>query len=77
MTTMLNILEGFLYHKGLTYYRIDGNTSQEERESQINAFNNKSDNDKRISAIFLLSTRAGGVGINLQAADTVLIFLKT
>lgn len=74
MTTMLNILEGYLFHKGITYYRIDGNTAQEDRERQINEFNNKNDDDKRKCSIFLLSTRAGGVGINLQAADTVILF---
>ncbi|OAL66313.1 SNF2 family helicase/ATPase [Trichophyton rubrum] len=49
--------------------RIDGAIAQADRQEQINAFNN--DPDYRI---FLLSTRAGGQGINLTAADTVILF---
>lgn len=49
--------------------RIDGAVSQADRQAQINAFNN--DPDYRI---FLLSTRAGGQGINLTAADTVILY---
>ena len=47
------------------YCRIDGNTSYEDRESYIDAYN-KPGSDK---FMFLLSTRAGGLGINLQTAD--------
>ena len=50
--------------------RIDGSVAQSERQNQINDFNDsKSDTN-----VFLLSTRAGGQGINLAAADTVLLF---
>lgn len=66
------------------YYRIDGQTSTEAREEQINEFN-KDEEERSISrkkekenktklSVFLLSTRAGGLGINLQAADTVVLF---
>ena len=49
--------------------RIDGAVSQEERSEQIDAFNSQKDHQ-----LFLLSTRAGGLGINLTAADTVILF---
>lgn len=52
------------------YLRLDGHTRGEEREKRISLFNaENSEYD-----IFLLSTRAGGLGINLQSADTVVIF---
>lgn len=50
-------------------FRIDGSVNSDDRQSQIEAFN--SDPECRI---FLLSTRAGGLGINLTAADTVILF---
>lgn len=50
-------------------FRIDGSVKSDDRQSQIEAFN--SDPECRI---FLLSTRAGGLGINLTAADTVILF---
>lgn len=49
--------------------RIDGGVSQTDRQQQIKAFNTEKD-----VKLFLLSTRAGGLGINLTAADTVVIF---
>ena len=55
---------------GHQYCRIDGNTSGEDRESQIDTFNEE--NSEKF--IFLLSTRAGGLGINLYTADIVVIF---
>lgn len=51
------------------YCRIDGNTSYEDREERIDAYN-KPDSEK---FMFLLSTRAGGLGINLQTADVVIL----
>ncbi|OXB61298.1 UNVERIFIED_CONTAM: hypothetical protein H355_012357 [Colinus virginianus] len=53
-----------------TYCRIDGNTSGDDRDRQIEAFN-APDSD---IPIFLLSTRAGGLGINLATADTVILY---
>jgi len=70
MTRMLDILEDYLISKGYLYCRIDGNTSYEEREDRIADYN-RPGSDK---FIFLLSTRAGGLGINLQTADTVIIY---
>ncbi|KAJ3367332.1 hypothetical protein GGF31_007583 [Allomyces arbusculus] len=50
------------------YYRLDGNTKQRDRQDRIDAFNQDED-----AFVCLLSTRAGGVGINLTAADTVIL----
>lgn len=55
---------------GYKYCRIDGNTSSEDRESQIDAYNAEGSE----KFIFLLSTRAGGLGINLYTADVVVLF---
>ena len=52
------------------YCRIDGNTDYEQREERINAYN--APNSEKF--LFLLSTRAGGLGINLQTADVVILF---
>ncbi|KAK9453161.1 SNF2 family N-terminal domain-containing protein [Dipodascopsis uninucleata] len=55
--------------RGWKVSRLDGSVSQEERELQIDSFNNDAD-----TRLFLLSTRAGGLGINLTIADTVILF---
>lgn len=65
----LTILQDFLDGLELPHFRIDGSTSSIERQSLIDQFNAK---DSPIFA-FLLSTRAGGVGINLASADTVIL----
>lgn len=70
MTRMLDILEDYMISRGYLYCRIDGNTSYEEREDRIADYNREG-SDK---FIFLLSTRAGGLGINLQTADTVILY---
>ena len=70
MTRMLDILEDYCLFRGYQYCRIDGNTSGEDREQQIDDYN-KPDSEK---FIFLLSTRAGGLGINLYTADTVVLY---
>jgi ATP-dependent DNA helicase len=69
MTETLNIMEDYLRFRQWRYCRIDGNVKIQERQSQMDAFNT----DKGIF-VFMLSTRAGGLGINLQAADTVILF---
>lgn len=69
-TKMLDILEDWAGElRGWKYRRIDGSTDQVDRQASIDDFNTNSD-----TKIFLLSTRAGGLGINLSAADTVIIF---
>merc|ERR1711871_818394 len=70
MTRMLDILEDFLISKNYQSCRIDGNTSYVDREERIYEYN-KDDSEK---FIFLLSTRAGGLGLNLQTADTVILY---
>jgi len=70
MTRMLDILEDYCAMREYKYCRIDGNTSYEDREDRIEDYNSPG-SDK---FIFLLSTRAGGLGINLQTADTVIIY---
>ncbi|GMT25263.1 hypothetical protein PFISCL1PPCAC_16560, partial [Pristionchus fissidentatus] len=66
----LNILEDYLIMRGLEYSRLDGNMVMEERNENVNAFN--ASTTSKGPRIFLLSTRAGGLGLNLTNADTVL-----
>mmetsp|Transcript_1601 Transcript_1601/g.1421 ORF Transcript_1601/g.1421 Transcript_1601/m.1421 type:complete len:81 (+) Transcript_1601:1438-1680(+) len=70
MTRMLDILEDYCNFKHHKYCRIDGDTDMESRDRQIVNFTSE-DTDK---FIFLLSTRAGGLGINLATADTVILY---
>lgn len=70
MTRILDILEDFMVMRGYKYCRIDGNTDYDVREASIDAFN-APDSDK---FCFILSTRAGGLGINLQTADTCILY---
>lgn len=65
----LNIMEDFLIGLGLEYRRLDGTIGTIEKQKRIDEFNAP---DSTLFA-FLLSTRAGGVGINLATADTVII----
>ncbi|CAD8072522.1 unnamed protein product [Paramecium sonneborni] len=69
-TMMLNILEDYCNFRGFEYCRIDGETEIQSRDDQIAEFT-QPDSKK---FIFLLSTRAGGLGINLATADTVIIY---
>uniref|UniRef100_A0A1I8J0U6 DNA helicase n=1 Tax=Macrostomum lignano TaxID=282301 RepID=A0A1I8J0U6_9PLAT len=70
MTKMLDILEDFCEHERLKYERIDGAITGQLRQDAIDRFNNGESD----SFVFLLSTRAGGLGINLATADTVVIY---
>ncbi|CAH9108266.1 unnamed protein product [Cuscuta epithymum] len=70
MTKLLDLLEEHLQWRRLVYRRIDGTTSLDDRESAIVDFNSP-DSD---CFIFLLSIRAAGRGLNLQTADTVIIY---
>lgn len=69
-TSMLDILEDYCRLRKFKVNRIDGNTSGYDRESQMATFNAPQSD----AFIFLLSTRAGGLGINLQAANHVIIY---
>ncbi|KAG7991412.1 hypothetical protein I3843_02G074300 [Carya illinoinensis] len=70
MTRLLDVMEEYLNLKQYRYLRLDGHTSGGDRGALIDMFNRQ---DSPFF-IFLLSIRAGGVGVNLQAADTVIIF---
>lgn len=69
MTKMLDVLEAFINLYGYTYMRLDGSTQPEERQTLMQRFNT---NPKYF--LFILSTRSGGVGINLVGADTVIFY---
>jgi len=56
--------------RGYTYHRLDGSTELEEREQQIEEFTKPGSETN----IFLISTRAGGLGINLMSANHVIIY---
>ncbi|KAM4807012.1 chromodomain-helicase-DNA-binding protein 1-like isoform X2 [Urocitellus parryii] len=68
MTQMLDILQDYMDYKGYSYERVDGSVRGEERHLAIKNFG------QQPIFVFLLSTRAGGVGMNLTAADTVIFF---
>ncbi|KAI6058701.1 Chromodomain-helicase-DNA-binding protein 3 isoform X4 [Aix galericulata] len=70
MTKMLDLLEDFLDYEGYKYERIDGGITGALRQEAIDRFNAPGAQQ----FCFLLSTRAGGLGINLATADTVVIF---
>ncbi|PFH54826.1 hypothetical protein AMATHDRAFT_134744 [Amanita thiersii Skay4041] len=66
----LDIIEDFLHGEGYRYLRLDGNTNSFDRQKGMDEFNQPGSD----VFMYLLSTRAGGVGINLYSADTVIIF---
>lgn len=70
MTQLMTIMEDYLNWKSFKYLRLDGTTKADDRGDLLKKFNDKSSD----YFLFLLSTRAGGLGLNLQAADTVIIF---
>ena len=69
MTKMMNLLEEFMAWRGITFFRLDGNTSIGDRNQMVKEFQS----NPKIFA-FILSTRAGGLGITLTAADTVIFY---
>uniref|UniRef100_J3NCT4 Chromatin-remodeling complex ATPase n=1 Tax=Oryza brachyantha TaxID=4533 RepID=J3NCT4_ORYBR len=70
MTRLLDILEDYLMYKGYQYCRIDGDTGGQDRDASIKAFNKLSSE----KFVFLLSTRAGGLAINLATAYVVVLY---
>merc|ERR1712156_614684 len=66
----MTIIEDYFNYKGYKFLRLDGTTKSEERGEMLREFNCANSE----YFIFLLSTRAGGLGLNLQTADTVIIF---
>jgi DNA helicase INO80 len=69
MTRMIDILEEYMSKRRYTYFRMDGSTNIADRRDMVNEFQV---NDKIFA--FLLSTRAGGLGVNLTGADTVIFY---
>lgn len=69
MTAMLDVLASYLEARGIAHCRLDGSVSWQERQVAVATFN--SDPEHKV---FLLSTRAGGLGINLTAADTCVLY---
>ncbi|EFC50563.1 chromodomain helicase DNA binding protein [Naegleria gruberi] len=70
MVLVLNILEDYMRYRNFTYVRLDGTIKGSIRQQAIDRFN-----DPNIDTfVFLVSTKAGGVGINLTSADTVIIY---
>ncbi|XP_063817630.1 lymphoid-specific helicase [Pseudophryne corroboree] len=69
MTMMLDIIMDYCYYRCFNFSRLDGSMKYEEREENMRKFNT----DPNVF-LFLVSTRAGGLGINLTAADTVIIY---
>ena len=67
---MLDLLQSFVKSEGYVWQRLDGSTTSVSRHLAITAFNAPGSED----FVFLLSTRAGGLGINLATADTVIIY---
>ncbi|AOA64720.1 ATP-dependent DNA translocase [Komagataella phaffii CBS 7435] len=70
MSRLLDILEDYCFFREYEYCRIDGSTAHEDRINAIDEYN-KPDSKK---FIFLLTTRAGGLGINLTSADIVVLY---
>uniref|UniRef100_A0A7M4FL81 Chromatin-remodeling ATPase INO80 n=1 Tax=Crocodylus porosus TaxID=8502 RepID=A0A7M4FL81_CROPO len=69
MTRMIDLLEEYMVYRKHTYMRLDGSSKISERRDMVADFQNRND-----IFVFLLSTRAGGLGINLTAADTVIFY---
>ena len=82
MTKVLNIIEDYLNFRNWKYCRIDGSTKIDDRQTAMDVFNAETtgaaDGSRNYSDdryfVFMLSTRAGGLGINLTSADTCIIF---
>ncbi|GAM90862.1 hypothetical protein ANO11243_089080 [Dothideomycetidae sp. 11243] len=69
MTRMIDLMEEYLTYRNYKYCRLDGSTKLEDRRDTVAAFQSSNE-----IFVFLLSTRAGGLGINLTAADTVIFY---
>ena len=69
MTKVMDIMEDFLKYMGWRYLRLDGGTRTDERASFVQLFNAKESE----YMVFILSTQAGGLSLNLQTADMVIM----
>ncbi|KAF7844920.1 putative helicase CHR10 isoform X1 [Senna tora] len=77
MTQTLDILQDFMELRKYSYERLDGSIRAEERFAAIRSFSGPSVNSETVdngAFVFMISTRAGGVGLNLVAADTVIFY---
>ncbi|WRT63636.1 uncharacterized protein IL334_000559 [Kwoniella shivajii] len=70
MTEIMTIVSDFFEFRGWKYCRLDGSTKADDRQTLLSTFNDPNSPYQ----IFILSTRAGGLGLNLQSADTVIIY---
>jgi SWI/SNF-related matrix-associated actin-dependent regulator of chromatin subfamily A protein 2/4 len=70
MTQLMTVMEDYFVYRNFKYLRLDGGTKAEDRGDLLAMFNDPTSD----YFVFLLSTRAGGLGLNLQKADTVIIF---
>uniref|UniRef100_A0AC35TTL7 Chromatin-remodeling complex ATPase chain Iswi n=1 Tax=Rhabditophanes sp. KR3021 TaxID=114890 RepID=A0AC35TTL7_9BILA len=70
MSRMLDLFEDYCWWREYKYCRLDGQTAHEDRQKSIDDFNSEG-SDK---FIFMLTTRAGGLGINLTSADVVILY---
>ncbi|ORY25176.1 SNF2 family N-terminal domain-domain-containing protein [Naematelia encephala] len=70
MTEIMTIIADFFDYRGWKYCRLDGGTKADDRQTLLSTFNDPNSPYQ----VFILSTRAGGLGLNLQSADTVIIF---
>ena len=69
MTRMMDLMEEYMTYRAYKYLRLDGSTKLEDRRDRVHDFQTRPD-----IFVFLLSTRAGGLGINLTSADTVIFY---
>lgn len=69
-TSMLDILQDYCNYRGHNNCRLDGSTNRVQRKLDIDSFNSKNSD----LFVFLISTRAGGLGINLATADTIILY---
>lgn len=70
MTEIMSIIADYFDYRGWKYCRLDGSTKADERQALLSTFNDP----ESPYQVFILSTRAGGLGLNLQSADTVIIY---
>ena len=68
----MSIMEEYFEFRGYKYLRLDGSTKSEERTRLVNVWNAPDSPHW----LFILSTKAGGLGLNLQTADTVIILIR-
>lgn len=71
---MLDVIERFLQFTDYTFLRMDGHTPSHQRQKLVDRYNEADPNDPECPFIFLLTTRVGGLGINLTSANRVIVY---